>query len=466
MMLVRYAIPGDLITPLSVYLALRDAGPGLLLESADRGEVVGRYSFVLSGAGPEVRLAPPGTGWVRAARELAGDTRAEPLLDPASPVAPRRGPLPVGVGCAGYLGFEAVGASEPTLSLPARDPLGLPSVWLRRFDSAVVFDHLHQIAEIQILAPTVADAIERRERILQAIVAPARLEPVRPVSPVAEANVTRAEFERMVREAQARIRDGEVYQLVLSRRVRVTDPPPPVVAYRRMRRLNPSPYAFLMEWGDLGLVGSSPEMLVRVEDGIAETLPIAGTARRGRTDAEDRQRIEWLRGDRKELAEHHMLVDLARNDLGRVAVPGGVWVEKALHVHKTSHLLHLTSTVKAQIRPELDVIDVVAAAFPAGTVSGAPKIRACQYIAEMEGEVRGPYGGALVRLGADGSLDTALILRTILYRGEVAYLQAGAGIVQRSLPDREYVETVQKMAIAAEALGLDAAEPEALGAAS
>jgi anthranilate synthase component 1 len=227
---------------------------------------------------------------------------------------------------------------------------------------------------------------------------------------------------------------------VPSQRFRIDGPPPPLETYRRLRRLNPSPYGYLLEWGDFALVGASPEMLVRVQDGEAETLPIAGTMPRGASAEEDALRFEALKHDPKELAEHQMLVDLARNDLGRVAVPGGVRVELPLALQRTSHVLHLTTTVKAKLKPGVDALDVLAAAFPAGTVSGAPKLRACQRIAEMEGEQRGPYGGVLLRLGADGTLDTALILRTAVYVGGKAYIQAGAGVVLVDLAKTTHFE--------------------------
>jgi anthranilate synthase component 1 len=273
-------------------------------------------------------------------------------------------------------------------------------------------------------------------------------------APRATAQVARETYEGMVRTAQERILDGDIYQLVPSQRFRIEDPPPPLEAYRRLRRLNPSPYGFLLEWGDFSLVGASPEMLVRVQDGEAETLPIAGTVPRGGSSEEDAARFEALKRDPKELAEHQMLVDLARNDLGRVAVPGGVRVEKPLALQRTSHVLHLTTTVKAKLREGVDALDVLAAAFPAGTVSGAPKLRACQRIAEMEGEVRGPYGGVLLRLGADGALDTALILRTAVYAGGAAHIQAGAGVVRASKPESEYLETLHKLGAIAQALGV------------
>ena len=454
-MLLRHRLPADLLTPLSAYLALKAEGASLLLESADQGERVGRHSFVLMQGEGEVRLDPPGQGWVGALRALAGPVEtARGELTSDSELPEGRDPMPVGVGCAGYLGFEALGALEPTLALPVTNSLGLPTLWIRRFEAALVFDHLHQVAELQVWAPSgklAANRIQVLRRALKASVHPAD----EAGAPSAEPLLARREFETFVRRALELIHDGDVYQLVPSQRIRVRRPPSPLTAYRRMRRLNPSPYGFLLEWEGFSLAGASPEMLVRVADGEAETLPIAGTVPRGGDEAEDAARFEMLRSDAKELAEHQMLVDLARNDLGRISVPGGVRVEKPLALQRTSHVLHLTTTVKGRLRPGLDAVDVLAACFPAGTVSGAPKIRAAQRIAEMEGEQRGPYGGALVRLAADGSLDTALILRTAVFTGGDAYLQAGAGVVRASDPVKEYRETLHKMGAPAAALGVD-----------
>ncbi len=454
-MLLRHRLPADLITPLSAYLALRSKGASLLLESADQGERVGRHSFVLLEGEGEVRLDAPGHGWAEAMRALAGPSeheRGELAAD--SELGEGREPMPVGVGCAGYLGFEALGASEPTLSLPERNSLGLPTVWVRRFDAALVFDHLHQVAEVQVLAPTRELAAARIQDLLNALKEVPRVED-EPGAPRAEPLLSQESYEAFVRRALDLIRDGDVYQLVPSQRVRVRRPPSPLTAYRRMRRLNPSPYGFLLEWKGFALAGASPEMLVRVANGEAETLPIAGTVPRGADEAEDAARFEALRSDAKELAEHQMLVDLARNDLGRISIPGGVRVERPLALQRTSHVLHLTTTVKGRLREGLDALDVLAACFPAGTVSGAPKIRAARRIAELEGDQRGPYGGALLRLSSDGSLDTALILRTAVYAGGDAYLQAGAGIVRASDPTKEYLETLHKMAAPATALGVD-----------
>jgi len=456
-MLLRRLLPADLITPLSAFLALKPAGASLLLESCDLGERVGRHSFVLLEGQGEVRLDPPGKGWVEALRDLASIAPLHSESDARADLPGPRDAFPIGVGCAGYVGFEAIGALEPSLPLPVKNSLGLPTVWMRRFEAALVIDHLHQVAELQVLCADRSQGLARLNELAEALTHVAT--PVEPSHQThAAAQLSQAQYETFVKETQERILDGDVYQMVPSHRVRVDDPPSPLEAYRRLRRLNPSPYAFLLEWDDFALVGASPEMLVRVSDGQAETLPIAGTVSRGSSDEEDAERFEALKRNPKELAEHQMLVDLARNDLGRIAVPGGVRVEKPLALQRTSHVLHLTTTVKAKLKAGLDALDVLASCFPAGTVSGAPKLRACQRIAELEGDMRGPYGGALVRIGADGALDTALILRTAIYAGGRAYLQAGAGVVRASDPASEYRETLQKMGAVAEALGVNLSE--------
>lgn len=453
MRLLRHTLPADLLTPLAAYLALRPAGASLLLESADQGERVGRHSFVLLQGGPSVSLMGAAPGWVETLRDMSPALVGDAVVDPAG--LPRgRGSLPVGVGLAGYVGFEALAGLETTLPLPARASLGLPTVWAQVYDAALVFDHLHQIAELQVLDSDLGRAGIRLAtllRQLRTLVIPGE---VRGPEPSLRPLQTQEAYEAVVRKVQGYIQDGDVYQLVPSQRMEVLDPPTPLETYRRLRRLNPSPYGFLLEQPTFSLAGASPEMLVRVAGGEAETLPIAGTVPRGASEEEDLLRFEALKDDPKERAEHQMLVDLARNDLGRVAVPGGVRVEQPLALQRTSHVLHLTTTVKATLKPGLDALDVLASAFPAGTVSGAPKVRAAQRIAELEGEARGPYGGALIRLGADGVLDSALILRTVTFAGDRAYLQAGAGVVKASDPTREYLETLHKMGAPAQALGV------------
>lgn len=455
-MLIRHLLPADLITPLSAYLALRSAGASLLLESADQGEGLGRYSFVLVGEASDLKLPAPATGWVEQLRTFANlDPNLPSENDPEAPLGRMRDPLPIGVGVAGYLGFEAIGAMEPTLTLPAQDSQGLPTLWVRHFPAALVFDHLHQVAELQVLASERTAGLRRIRALASALASASLTVPEDQGSPDVEACIPKAQFLHHVAAAQAYIHDGDVYQLVPSQRFRITQPPSPLTTYRRLRRLNPSPYAFLLEWEGFALVGASPEMLVRASNGEAETLPIAGTVPRGEDADEDLSRFEALKRNPKELAEHQMLVDLARNDLGRIAIPGGVRIEKPLALQRTSHVLHLTTTVKAVLKPDLDALDVLASAFPAGTVSGAPKVRACQRIAELEGERRGPYGGALIRLGTDGTLDSALILRTAVYANGEATIQAGAGIVRASNPESEFEETLHKLAAIAQALDVD-----------
>ena len=262
--LIRHPLPADLLTPLAAYLALRPAGASLLLESCDQGERVGRHSFVLLEGSSECRLEAPAVGWVEAVRDLAGARPAETLHDPASALPALREVLPIGVGCAGYLGFEAMGALEPSLALPTRNSLGLPGLWVRRFDTALVFDHPHQVAELQILDADPAAGCARlaalRARLLEGAKDPGPGQ----AQPSARALMTQQAYEQAVATAQELILDGDIYQLVPSQRFHIADPPPPLEAYRRLRRLNPSPYGYLLEWGDFALVGASPEMLVRV----------------------------------------------------------------------------------------------------------------------------------------------------------------------------------------------------------
>ena len=453
-MFIRYRLPADLITPLSAYLALRSHGASLLLESADQGERVGRHSFVLIQDSGELKLEGRVSGWVQALRDFAGPVVDNAgVFDEASELPPGRDAMPIGVGIAGYVGFEAVIADEPTLTLPARNSLGLPTVWARRFNAALVFDHLHQVAELQVLG-TDLGAVRHKLLSLRLALSQPTLAREDPGSPRAFATIKRSAYEAHVTHAQGLIRDGDVYQVVPSQRLRIENPPSPLSAYRRMRRFNPSPYGYLLEWDGFALAGASPEMLVRVSDGEAETLPIAGTVPRGNDHDDDMARFDALRTDPKELAEHQMLVDLSRNDLGRCAAPGAVSVEKPLTLLRTSHVLHLTTTVKAKLRDDVDALDVLASCFPAGTVSGAPKLRAVKRIVELEGDARGPYAGALIKLGIDGVLDSALILRTAVYADGHAWLQAGAGIVRASNAHAEYQETLHKLRAPAAAMGV------------
>jgi anthranilate synthase component 1 len=268
------------------------------------------------------------------------------------------------------------------------------------------------------------------------------------------ANITPAQYQANIGAAQEYIAAGDAFQIVLSQRFERETHAAPFDIYRALRRLNPSPYMFYLDFGELRLIGASPEMMARVEDGAAEVRPIAGTRRRGRSEAEDECLARELLADPKERAEHVMLVDLGRNDLGRVAKFGSVCVPQLMGIEKFSHVMHIVSRVRAELRPECDAFDVLRATFPAGTLSGAPKIRAMQIIEALEGTRRGVYGGAVGYFDYTGNMDTCIAIRTIVMRGQHAYVQAGAGIVADSDPASEHQECVNKAQALAEAIRL------------
>ncbi|MGH8015421.1 MAG: anthranilate synthase component I family protein, partial [Candidatus Zixiibacteriota bacterium] len=266
------------------------------------------------------------------------------------------------------------------------------------------------------------------------------------------ANTSQADFENMVRRAKHYIREGDVYQVVLSQRWQINSPKPALDVYRRLRRINPSPYMFLLNFGSDAVVGASPEMMVRIEKGIIETRPIAGTRARGKNDEEDQRLIEDLFSDKKELSEHTMLLDLGRNDIGRVSKTGSVQVKENMNVEKYSHVIHIVSSVVGEMNGQYQPIDGHFACFPAGTVSGAPKIRAMEIIDELEKERRGVYAGSIAYLDFWGNFDSCIAIRTLVKKGKTYYIQAGAGIVADSDPTREYDETKAKAFAAIQAV--------------
>jgi anthranilate synthase component 1 len=450
-----YAIPADLDTPVSAYLKLRPFRPRFLLESVEGGERLGRYSFLGFGEGLEVRLD---------GRELrlAGESRPAPE-DPRALLgglrdALERAPRPVGAGPAaplagglvGYAGYDLVRRLE---RLPARRPdgAGAPeAAWIAP-RSLLVFDHVTRTISLR----HDGDEAERRAlhreivRALRGAVPgdriPRRYEPAR-------ASLSRGGFVERVERAQEAIRAGEVYQLVLSVQFGGACELPPFEVYRALRRLNPSPYTFFLELDDVAVVGSSPEALVRLDGRAAALRPIAGTRPRGRTDEEDAALERELLADAKEAAEHVMLVDLARNDLGRVAVAGSVTVQPSRIIERYSHVMHLVSGVTGVLAPKADQLDLFAATFPAGTVVGAPKIRAMELIDELEPVGRGVYAGTVGYFGRGGAMDQAIAIRTLTFaNGRYAY-QSGAGIVADSVPEREHDEVLAKSAALGAAL--------------
>jgi anthranilate synthase component 1 len=426
----------DLETPVSAFAKLRRLGGAFLLESAEGGERMGRYSFI--GVAPrEVIVSRDGDPLATLRRAMAGYSRS------GAAGLPR-----FSGGAVGYVGYEAVRHFE-RLPLAPRDPHGLPDAVFGIYDTVVAFDHLrHTMLLVAHAADGDRAAAERRLAELDALLdAPLVLPAPERVTRTIRANMTPAGYEGLVRRARELIADGDCIQIVLAQRFDIRPAPEPLALYRALRHVNPSPYMFLLEAPtSVGavLVGASPEPFVRVEGRTLVMHPIAGTRPRGADPEADAAREAELRGSEKERAEHVMLVDLGRNDVGRVSKPGTVRVPELMRVDRFSHVMHLTSVVEGILRDDIDALDAFRACFPAGTVSGAPKIRAMERIAELETDRRGTYAGAVGYLGFDGSLDTCIAIRTALIADGVCRIQAGAGIVADSDPAAEEAETRAK----------------------
>lgn len=512
--LLRATRDADLETPIGAFLRLDDGGPAYLLESVEGGERLGRYSFL--GVGPrrllEVRdgIATVQTRPVTI-REFAPDlpTTAFATPDPLTALRSfvgRRRVLPVeGMprftgGAVGALAYDAIATFEPSVPLPDADPVGVPAAVFIETDLVLVFDHLtHTISAIASLhtdAPDIEgryaiaeraifDALERTARPSAVELAglaglgamsgrrsPGTTSPIATAMPETriETSLGRDAYIRAVEVAKDAIAAGEAIQVVLARRQTFDLPAGPdgrtldgIGLYRALRRVNPSPYLFFVRTPAYEVVGASPELLLQVEGDRLTTHPIAGTRPRGATPAEDQLLAEQLQRDPKEKAEHVMLVDLGRNDIGRVSRPGTVRVSKYMEVERYSHVLHLVSHVEGRLRPDLDALDALRAVFPAGTLSGAPKVRAMQLIAAAERERRGLYGGAVGYLGYDGNLDTAITIRSAVLRAGQAHVHTGAGIVAASVPDKEFEETEHKAAALRRAIELAAGVGDAAG---
>jgi anthranilate synthase component 1 len=532
----------DLETPIGAFMRFDDGGPAFLLESVEGGERLGRYSFM--GVGPR-RLLTVRNGLATIQSRPVGvtdfspdlPTETLPVPDPLTALRqflPKRRILPSdGIprfpgGAVGALAYDAVSTFEPTVPLPARDPIGVPMAAFQETDLVLVFDHLtHTLSAVAALH-TEAPDLEGRYAIAERAVFEALERTGRPTAlelasltrrsradsgsseiersttvertasagpddgaglgedsdapgdaegsgasgiRQVEVSLERGEYEAAVRSAKEAIAAGEAIQIVVARRqtyerpVIGGEPLDAVALYRSLRRINPSPYLFFVRMPEFSVVGASPELLVRVEGDRMTTHPIAGTRPRGATPAEDAQLSYNLERDPKERAEHVMLVDLGRNDLGRVAKPGTVAVTKYMEVERYSHVLHLVSHVEARLRDGCDALDALRSIFPAGTLSGAPKVRAMQLIAEAEKERRGLYGGAVGYLGYDGNLDTAITIRSAILKDDLIHLHVGAGIVAKSVPEREFEETEHKAGAIRGALEMAVAEAIAESAA-
>ncbi len=440
---LRHSFIDDTETPVSAFLKLREGGPAFLLESAEQGQRVGRYSFI--GFRPR-RTLTWSLGDEGDPYELAAEAVARHRQAPLPGLPPFAG------GAVGYFGYDLVRTVEP-LGDPNPDVLGLPDMALMLTDLLVVFDHLNHT--VSILANVYAeDDVERSYAAARDAIAQVRERLAGPVPPVTPApdrqppefrsNMEREQFEAMVARIVEYVHAGDAFQVVPSQRWSAEVPIESFSIYRGLRAVNPSPYMYFLDFGDFQVVGASPEPLLTVTGRRASTRPVAGTRPRGADAEEDVRIAQELLEDPKERAEHVMLVDLGRNDLGRVCEYGTVEVETFMAVETYSHVMHIVSSVAGDLRPEIGPIDALRSVLPAGTLSGAPKVRAMQIIDELEPVKRGGYGGAVGYLSYAGDLDTCIHIRTVVVKDGTAHIQAGGGTVADAKPAYEYEESVAK----------------------
>ena len=440
-------IVADLETPVSAFLKVNRGGYSFLLESVEGGQRLARYSFI--GTEPYRVLT------------TSGEDKTNPLpliakeLNKYNIVTVSGLPRFCG-GAVGYLAYETVTRFEE-LPSPDTDPLNLPESLFMFVDTMLVFDHVTH--KIKVLSHVHLDgdieaayqkAVDKIDNLVNRLSQP--LQPnqhnkaaTHPMNGYRlSSNFSKEEFEASVVKIKQYITTGEAIQVVLSQRLAQPTDVAPFEIYRALRTINPSPYMFFLDFTDFHLIGASPEILVRVEDGMVMTRPLAGTRPRGKSPAEDATLEQELRSDEKERAEHIMLVDLGRNDIGRVSEPGTVEVSDLMDVERYSHVMHLVTHVQGKLRRDMTTFDALRACFPAGTVSGAPKIRAMEIIAKLEPEKRGPYAGAVGYFSFTGNMDMAIAIRTMVMTKGIAYVQAGCGVVYDSVPEREYEESMNK----------------------
>jgi anthranilate synthase component 1 len=464
----------DVLTPVSAFHKIDDGGPACLFESVIGGEKVGRYSFLaaqpfelLEARGSQISTTSLGE---IAESELIAECqqRENPFdvlraLVSAIRVAKVPGLPPFTGGAVGYAGYDTVRYVENLPGAPP-DDRHLPDLSFAFYDHMIVFDNVQKSAILVALAkvpagepasagglrPAYDDACRRVDRLVEKLaqpiagLAPVDIETTGDTHLAYQSNFEKSQFEDAVRKCVEYIRAGDIFQVVISQRLAVPLEVDPFEVYRTLRVVNPSPFMFFLRTPQCTLVGSSPEIMVRVVEGKVTVRPLAGTRRRGRTEEEDRQLAEELLADPKERAEHVMLVDLGRNDVGRVARYGSVEISDVMVIERYSHVMHITSNVTGQLKEGCDAFDALAACLPAGTVSGAPKVRAMQIIDELEPHRRGPYAGAVGYIDFAGNMDTCITLRTLVVQNHAAYVQVGAGIVADSVPEREYEETLNK----------------------
>jgi anthranilate synthase component 1 len=456
---VAREVLADLDTPLSAYLKLADAPYSYLFESVHGGEQWGRYSII--GLPCRVVISVRGSGiLVEKDGQIVEALTVENPLDWIRDYAARfRVPPISGLprftgGLVGYFGYETIQYIEPRLAAAKPDPIGAPDILLMVSEDVLVFDNLKgRLLILTHADPSEPNAYFAAQDRLEMLIRGLRQNHLPVRAPKAPRQVDESEFvsgftqegyENGVRRIKDYIVEGDVMQVVLSQRMSIPYSAPPLDLYRALRCLNPSPYMFHLNLRDFQIVGSSPEILVRLEDGTVTVRPIAGTRRRGKTHEEDLALEKDLLADPKEIAEHLMLIDLGRNDAGRVAETGTVKVTDKMIIERYSHVMHIVSNVTGQLAGNMDAFDVLKATFPAGTVSGAPKIRAMEIIAELEPVKRGVYSGAVGYVGWSGNLDTAIAIRTAVIKDGTLHIQAGAGVVHDSVPLNEWEETLNK----------------------
>ncbi|MBL8848065.1 MAG: anthranilate synthase component I [Planctomycetaceae bacterium] len=452
----------DTLTPVSAYCCIvGDGQESFLFESVVGGEKIGRYSFVgadpflnLSATGRKVTITGPDGTHTHDADDPLNDLQA--LLDRYPAVHLPGLPRFCG-GAVGYAGYDIVRYAE-RLPNPPEDDRRLPDLSFALYDRMVIFDHIQKtvlvVAHARADSPDLQAEYERTCRRIDETCRQLQSPPpgLKAIDIAVggdpqlawKSDCTQGEYEAAVESCKEYIRAGDIFQVVISQRLQLETRAQPLDIYRALRVVNPSPFMFLLTTPHTTLVGSSPEIMVRVEDGLTTIRPLAGTRRRGRDDAEDQALAAELLADPKECAEHVMLVDLARNDVGRVAQYGSVQLSDVMQVERYSHVMHITSNVTGKLREGMSALDALRAGLPAGTVSGAPKVRAMQIIDEVEKHRRGPYGGAVGYIDFTGNMDTCIALRTLVVQGQTAFVQAGAGIVADSVPESEYQETLNK----------------------
>lgn len=453
-------LTGDTLTPVTAFCKIQEGDGAFLFESVVGGERLGRYSFL--GSGSFLRFTAYGERVEMRGAINADVTHPDPLKLLEEQLAKYRAPLVPGLprftgGAVGYAGYDTVRYVE-RLPNPPRDDRGLPDLCFAFHDRMVIFDHItktiavvaHAHIDPKNLQASYDEACRRVDRLVERLhqgVADIQLTDIDPLGDVTipySSNFTQAGYEAAVEKCKEYIRAGDAFQVVLSQRLSTETRARPFDIYRALRVVNPSPFLFYLKTAGATLIGSSPEIMCRAESGRVTIRPLAGTRRRGQTAQEDDRLAAELLADPKERAEHIMLVDLGRNDVGRIADYGSVELSQVLSVERYSHVMHLCSTVTGQMRPGTTAFDALRACLPAGTLSGAPKVRAMEIIDELEPCRRGPYGGAVGYVDFSGNMDTCIALRTLVLKGQTAYLQAGAGVVYDSVPRSEYEETMNK----------------------